>query len=68
MLAGLFASAGSVLLGWVLAHRVLDIPYEADLLVWLVGVPGGVVLVVLTGWINTRRLGRIPTLRVLRGE
>lgn len=68
MLAGLFASAGSVLLGWVLAHRVLEIPYESDLLVWLVGVPGGAVLVVLTGWINTRRLGRIPTLRVLRGE
>jgi putative ABC transport system permease protein len=68
LLAGLFASTGSALLGWVLARYVLDIPYSQNGLVWLVGVPGCAALVVLTGWLNTRRLGKITTLRILRGE
>lgn len=67
-LAGLFAAAGATGLGWVLAGRVLDIPYRPNGLVWPAGVLGGALLVVLTGWLNTRRLGRIAPLRVLRGE
>ena len=67
-LSGLFAAASAALLGWVLARQVLDIPYRWDSLVWLLGVPGGMILVMLAGWLNTRRLVNISPLRILRGE
>jgi putative ABC transport system permease protein len=67
-LSGFFAAAGAVLLGWVLAHFVLEIPYQASLSVWLVGVPGGIVVVTLAGWLATRRLMHTPPLRILAAD
>ena len=67
-LAGLLASASAVLLGFVLAHRVLDIPYRSGIPVWLAGVAGGMMQVMLAGWLNTRRLAKTPPLLVLREE
>ncbi|MEO8343790.1 MAG: FtsX-like permease family protein, partial [Gallionella sp.] len=37
LLSGLFAAAGAVLLGWVLAHFILEIPYHAGIAIWLIG-------------------------------
>ncbi len=54
-LSGLFASAGAVLLGWVLARFVLDIPYQVDALIWLIGCGGGMAVVMLAGWLATRK-------------
>ncbi|MFA6921506.1 MAG: FtsX-like permease family protein [Gallionella sp.] len=68
MLSGVISAASSALLGWVLARYVLEIPYGSNGLVWLFGVSGGVLLVMLTGWLNIRRLGKIPPLRILRSE
>jgi putative ABC transport system permease protein len=68
LICGLFAAASAALLGWVLARHVLDIPYRSGSAVWLVGVLGGMALVVLAGWLNTRRLGREPPMSILRGE
>jgi putative ABC transport system permease protein len=65
-LSGLFAAAGAVLLGWVLARFVLEIPYQASLAIWLIGVPGGVAAVALAGWLGTRRLSALPPLAILR--
>lgn len=67
-LSGLFASAGAVLLGFVLARYVLDIPYQSGGVVWLAGILGGMALVMLAGWLNTRRLGKVSPLLILRGE
>ena len=67
-LAGLFSAAGATGLGWLLARDVLEIPYGSDWSIWLAGLLGGALLVALTGWLNTRRLGRIPPLRILLGE
>ncbi len=55
-LSGLFAASGAALLGWVLAHFVLEIPYQPGAMIWLVGVLGGVVTVTLAGWLGTRWL------------
>ncbi|MFA6971252.1 MAG: FtsX-like permease family protein [Gallionella sp.] len=66
-LCGLFSAASAVLLGWLLSF-VLDIPYRASSLVWLAGVAGGVVLVMLAGWFTTRRLSKTSPLSILRGE
>lgn len=67
-LSGLFAAAGAVLLGWVLAHFVLEIPYRTGLAVWGIGMAGGVFIVMLAGWMATRRVTRLSPLRILRAD
>jgi putative ABC transport system permease protein len=67
-LSGLFAAAGAALLGWVLARFVLEIPYQANLLVWLIGIVGGIAIVTLAGWLATRRITQLPPLRILRAD
>ncbi len=65
-LSGLLASAGAVLLGWVVARFVLEIPYQASLAIWPIGCLGGLLVVMLAGWLGTRRLARLPPLAILR--
>ncbi len=65
-LSGLFAAAGAVLLGWVLARFVLDIPYLADTSIWFIGCGGGMVVVMTAGWLGTRRLSETPPLVIMR--
>ncbi|MDR2195023.1 MAG: ABC transporter permease, partial [Gallionellaceae bacterium] len=65
-LSGLFAVAGAVLLGWILAREVLDIPYHPGIAIWPVGIGGGAAIVALAGWLATRRTVRMSPLRVLQ--
>ena len=65
-LSGLFAAAGGTLLGWVLAIKVLEIPYHSSALIWVVGVGGGIITVTLAGWLATRRVARMSPLQVLQ--
>ena len=65
-LSGLFAAAGGTLLGWVLAIKVLEIPYHSSAIIWLVGVGGGIVTVTLAGWLATRRVAQMSPLQVLQ--
>jgi putative ABC transport system permease protein len=67
-LSGLFAAAGAALLGWVLARFVLEIPYQANIAVWLIGITGGIAVVTLAGWLATRRIIKLPPLRILRAD
>ena len=67
-LSGLFAAGGAVLLGWVLARFVLEIPARFDATVWLVGISGGIAIVTFSGWLATRRLLRRPPLRILAAD
>lgn len=66
LLSGLFSAAGAVLLGWVLALFVLKIPYQTGIAIWLTGGLGGMFLVMLAGWLGTRRLVTLPPLAILR--
>lgn len=66
LLSGMFAAGGATLLGWVLAFKVLDIPYQAGIAIWLTGGLGGMSVVVLAGWLGTRRLTLLPPLAILR--
>ena len=66
LLSGLFAAGGAVLLGWVLARFVLEIPYQASIIIWPVGGLGGMLVVMLAGWLGTRRLAVLPPLVILR--
>jgi putative ABC transport system permease protein len=66
LLSGLFSAAGAVLLGWVLARFVLEIPYQTGIAIWLIGGLGGMSMVMLAGWLGTRRLTMLPPLAILR--
>jgi putative ABC transport system permease protein len=68
LLSGLFSAASAVLLGWGLGRFVLEIPVRQDGFIWLAGVAGGMVLVMLSGWLTTRKLGRMSPMRILRSE
>ncbi len=65
-LSGLFAASGAVLLGWVLARFVLEIPFQPSPVIWPVGVLGGMATVTLAGWLGTRWLTVLPPLAILR--
>ncbi|MDH2916167.1 MAG: FtsX-like permease family protein [Gallionella sp.] len=67
-LSGLFAAAGAVLLGWVLARFVLEVPYSGNPAIWLIGVSGGVLIVTASGWLSTHSAVRLPPMRVLRAD
>jgi len=54
------------LLGWVLARFVLEIPYQASTVIWPIGGLGGMLVVMLAGWLGTRRLTTLPPLAILR--
>ncbi|MBI2286130.1 MAG: FtsX-like permease family protein [Nitrosomonadales bacterium] len=66
LLSGLLAATGAVLLGWVLARFVLEIPYQASVIIWPIGGLGGMLVVMLAGWLGTRRLAVLPPLAILR--
>ena len=66
LLSGLFAAAGAALLGWILARFVLEIPYHASPVIWPIGGLGGMLVVMLAGWLGTRRLIALPPLTILR--
>lgn len=66
-LAGTVAAGAASVLGWVLAERVLHVPFGFSPLLWLIGVIGGGVGVGLAGYIGTRATLNQPPLPVLRG-
>jgi putative ABC transport system permease protein len=65
-LSGLLAAIGATALGYVLASRVLNVPYAVDPWVWLVGLLGGVAGVVIAGLIGTRKVLRTPPMEIFR--
>ncbi len=67
-ISGLFAAAGAALLGWVLSRFVLEIPYQANLFAWLLGIAGGMGIVVMAGMMATHKLVNLPPMRVLRAD
>ncbi len=65
-LAGLLASIGASALGYVLATRVLNVPYTLDPWVWLAGMAGGTIGVLVAGMLGTRRILRTPPMEIFR--
>ena len=55
-----------MLLGWIWARFVLEIPYQASAIIWPIGCLGGMLVVMLAGWLGTRRLTMLPPLVILR--
>ncbi|MDD5388778.1 MAG: FtsX-like permease family protein [Gallionellaceae bacterium] len=68
LLAGLVAAGAASVLAWVLANKVFDLPHTPDPWIWLFGLGGGMLLVLLAGWFATRDLLDEPPLMALRME
>jgi putative ABC transport system permease protein len=65
-LAGLLASGGASALGYVLALKVLNVPYAGNGWIWLIGTGAGAAGIALAGMLGTRRVLATPPIRVLR--
>ena len=65
-LAGLLAAAGASALGYVLAVKVLNVPYIGNPWIWLIGVGAGSAGIAAAGMLGTRRVLATPPIRVLR--
>ncbi|MGE5169563.1 MAG: ABC transporter permease [Rudaea sp.] len=66
LLAGVLGAAGATAIGWALAEQVFNIPFSPNPLVWIYGIVGGSLAVLVAGWIGTRETVREPPLAVLR--
>jgi putative ABC transport system permease protein len=68
LLAGSLAVGGAALAGAFVATRVLQVPYEFDPWLPLVGIGGGALLVCVSGWLATRSVISHPPILTLRGD
>lgn len=66
LLAGILASAGATLIGYVLAAQIFDLPFVVNPWLWIAGVGGGALGVGLAGWLGARGVLRQPPLLTLR--
>lgn len=66
-LAGLLASSGAALVGWVLASQVFNFAWSTSPLVWIAGLSVGIACAFIGGWFGLRNVLRHPPLQTLRG-
>ncbi|HXF18368.1 MAG TPA: FtsX-like permease family protein, partial [Burkholderiales bacterium] len=67
-LAGLLAALGATLIGYVLADRVLNLPFAINPWVWLAGLLLGAAGVTLAGLLGTAKVLRTPPMQVFRAS
>ncbi|MGH8181082.1 MAG: ABC transporter permease [Steroidobacteraceae bacterium] len=68
ILSGLIAAAGASIAAYFLTTRVLDLRYVFSPWACLVGLLGGALIVVASGWLATRSVVRQPPLVTLRAD
>ena len=66
LLAGVLAAAGASVLAYVVATRILNLPYTFSATVWLVGALAGAVGIALAGYAGTRGVLSVSPLKALR--
>ncbi len=64
-LAGLLAAGGATALGYMLAHKVLNVPYAGNAWIWLIGLVAGGAGIAAAGMLGTYRVLATSPLRVL---
>jgi putative ABC transport system permease protein len=67
LIAGALAAAVASIGGYLIATKMLEIPYSPDPALWLIGMLAGTVLVCLAGWLATRSAISRPPMEILRG-
>jgi len=67
-LAGLLAAVGASAIGYVLAEKVLNLPYAINPWVWLAGLLVGSAGVTVAGLLGTAKVLRTPPMQVFRAS
>jgi putative ABC transport system permease protein len=67
-LAGVLAAVGASAIGYVLADRVLNLPYSVNPWVWLAGLFIGAIGVMAAGLLGTAKVLRTPPMQVFRAS
>jgi putative ABC transport system permease protein len=65
-LAGLFAAVGASAVGYLLADRVLNVPYAFNVWIWLTGLAAGSIGVTIAGLVGTSKVLRTPPMEIFR--
>ena len=68
VLSGIIAAAGASVAAYFLTTRILDLRYIFSFWACVVGLAGGGLIVVASGWLATRSVVRQPPLASLRAE
>ncbi len=66
LVAGTLSGLAATLASWLLATQVLNIPFEFNPLIWVIGLGGGVLVVLLAGLAGTWKVLQHSPLAVLR--
>ena len=66
LVAGVLASAGATAIGYVLAERVFQFPWQFNAAIWLAGPLAGLACVVLNAWLGGRAALNHPPMLALR--
>ena len=66
LVAGVLASAGATAIGYVLAERVFQFPWQFNAMIWLVGPLAGLACVALNAWLGARAALYHPPMLALR--
>jgi putative ABC transport system permease protein len=66
VMAGVVAAAAASTGAWLLATRLLEIPYQPDPVLWLAGAVTGAALVCVAGYLATRSALSQPPMSILR--
>lgn len=67
-LAGLLASSGAAIVGWVLAHQVFEFAFQPSPLLWVFGLSAGALCALIGGWVGLHNILNQPPLLTLREE
>ena len=66
MISGVLAATGASVTAFMLTQQVLHLPFAFNPWVWIAGVLGGMLGIILAGLMATRSVLRVPPLGVLR--
>ncbi|MGP1678878.1 MAG: ABC transporter permease [Burkholderiales bacterium] len=66
LVAGVLASAGATAIGYVLAERVFQFPWQFNIAIWVVGPTAGLACVALNAWLGGRAALNHPPMLALR--
>ena len=66
LVAGVLASAGTTAIGYVLAERVFQFPWQFDAAIWIAGPLAGLACVALNAWLGARAALDHPPMLALR--
>jgi putative ABC transport system permease protein len=66
LLAGVLAAAGASALSYVIATRILNLPYTFSSTVWLVGALAGSIGIAVAGYAGTRGVLKVAPLKAMR--